>query len=51
MWLGGDFNCHCGRNNSGKQETFGKYGVGESNGAGYNCVEFALSHNVRVVNT
>ena len=28
--LRGDFNGHCGRNNSGKEETIGKYGVGES---------------------
>ena len=37
--------------NSGKEETIGKYGVGESNEAGYNCVAFAMSHNMRVVNT
>ena len=51
LWVGGDFNGHCGRNNSGKEETFGKYGVGESNEAGDNCVAFAMSHNMRVVNT
>ena len=27
LWVGGDFNGHCGRNNSGKEETNGKYGV------------------------
>ena len=50
LWVGGDFNCHCGRNNSGKEETIGKYGVGESNEAGDNFVAFAMSHN-RVLNT
>ena len=50
-WVGGDFNGHCGRNNGGKEETIGKYGVGESNEAGYNWVAFAMSHNMRVVNT
>ena len=51
VWVGGDFNGHCGWNDSGKEETIGKYGVGESNEAGDNCVAFALSHNMRVVNT
>ena len=46
-----NINGHCGRNNSGKEETIGKYGVGESNEAGDNCVAFAMSHNMRVVNT
>ena len=37
LWVGGDFNGHCGRNNSGKEEPIGKYSVGESNEAeGYN---------------
>ena len=31
LWVGGDFNGHCGRNDSGKEDTIGKYGVGESN--------------------
>ena len=26
LWVGGYFNGHCGRNNSGKEETIGKYG-------------------------
>ena len=51
LWVGGHVNGHCGRNNSGKEETIGKYGVGESNEAGDNCVAFAMSHNMRVVNT
>ena len=51
MWVGGDFNGHCGWNNSGKEETIGKYGVGESNESGDNCVAFAMSHNMKVVNT
>ena len=51
LWVGGDFNGHCGRNKSGKEETIGKYGVGESNEAAYNFVAFAMSHNMRVVNT
>ena len=38
LWVGGDFNGHCGRNNSGKEETIGKYGVGESNEAESNIV-------------
>ena len=42
---------HCGWNNSGKGETIGKYGVGESNEAGENVVAYAMSHNMRVVNT
>ncbi len=45
LWVGGDFDDHCGRNDSGKEETIGKYGVGESNEAGDNCVAFAMSHN------
>ena len=45
LWVGGDFNDHCGRNNSGKEETIGKYGVGESNEAGDNFVAFAMCHN------
>ena len=28
LWVGGDFNGHCGWNNSGKEEAIGKYGVG-----------------------
>ena len=55
LWVGGDFNGHCGRNNSGKEETIGKYGVGqrvsESNEAADNVVAFTMSHNMRVVNT
>ena len=51
LWVGGDFDDHCGRNDSGKEETIGKYGVGESNEAGEKCVAFAISHNMRVVNT
>ena len=27
LWVGGHFNGHCGRNNSGKEETIGKYVV------------------------
>ena len=42
VWVGGDFNGHCGRNNSRKEETIGKYGVGESNEAGDNFVAFAI---------
>ena len=51
MWIGGDFNGHCVKNNSGKVETIGKYGVGESNEAGEKFVAFAMSHDMRVVNT
>ena len=51
LWVGGDFNGHCGRNNSGKEEAIRKYGVGESNEAGDNFVVFAMSHNMRVLNT
>ena len=51
LWVGGDFNGRCGRNNSGKEETIGKYSVGESNEAGDNVVAFAMTHNMRVVNT
>ena len=51
LWAVGDFSGHCGRDNSGKEETIGKYGVGESNAAGDNFVAFAMSHNMRVVNT
>ena len=51
VWVGGDFNGDCGWNNSGKEETIGKYGVGESNEAGDNSVAFAMSNNMRVVNT
>ena len=48
------FNYQCGRNNNGKEEIIEKYGVarvGESNEAGDNFVAFAMSHNMRVVNT
>ena len=42
----------CGWDNGGKEENIGKYGVGESNEAGdNNCVAFAMSNNMRVVNT
>ena len=51
LWVGGDVSGHCGRNNSGKEETIGKYGMRESNEAGYKFVAFAMSHNMRVVNT
>ncbi len=51
LWVGGDFNGHCGRNHNVKEETIGTCGVGESNEAGYNCVAFAMSHNMRMVNT
>ena len=51
MWIGGYVKCHCGRNYSGKEEARGKNDVGESNEAGENVVDFAMSHNMRVVNT
>ena len=51
LWVGGDVNGHCGRNNSGKEETIGKYSVGESNEVEEKCVAFAMSHNMRMVNT
>ena len=53
LWVGGDFNGHCGRNNSRKEETIRKYGygVGESNEAGDHFVTFAMGHNTRAVNT
>ena len=51
LWIGVDFKGHSGRNDSGNEETMGKYGVGESNEAGDNCVAFATSHNMRVRNT
>ena len=51
VWVGGDLNGHCGWNNSGKEETIGRYGVGESNETGEKVVAFAMSHNMRVVNT
>ena len=38
VWVGGNFNGHCRRNNSGNVATIGKYGVGESNEAGENVV-------------
>ena len=31
VWIGGDFNDYCGRDNSGKEDTIGRYGVGISN--------------------
>ena len=53
VWVGGDFNGHCGKINRGKDETIAKYGVGdcESNEAGDNVVTFAMRYNMRVVNT
>ena len=52
LWVGGDFNGHCGMNNSGKEETFRKYGVGDSNEDGNHFVSaFAMSQIMRVVNT
>ena len=34
------------KEDSGKEETIGKYGVGESNAAGDNFVALAMCHNV-----
>lgn len=34
LWIGGDFNGHCGSNNRGKEDIIGIYGVGASNVAG-----------------
>ena len=51
LWIGGDFNGHCGTDNTGKEDTIGKYGVGMSNEAGDVFVDFAMSHDLRVVNT
>ena len=51
MWIGGDFNGHCGSDNSGKEDTIGKYGVGSSNAEGDTFVAFAMSHDLRVTNT
>ena len=38
-------------NNSGKGETIGHNGVGESNDVGDNVMAFAMSHSMRRVNT
>ena len=51
LWVGGDFNDHCGNHYSGNEETIGKYSVGESNEAGDNFMAFAMGHNKRLVNT
>ena len=51
IWIGGDFNRHCGSDNTGKERTIGKYGVGNSNKDGDKFVAFAMSHDLRVVNT
>nr|XP_027210414.1 craniofacial development protein 2-like [Penaeus vannamei] len=49
LWIG-DFNGHCGSNNRGK-DTIGIYGVGVSNVAGDQLVDFAMSYSPRTVNT
>ena len=51
VWIGGDFNGHCGKDNRGKEGTIGTYGVGASNEAGDQFVDFAMSHSLRIVNT
>ena len=51
LWIGGDFNGHCGSDNTGKEGTIGKFGVGNSNEAGDVFVDFAMSHDLRIVNT
>ena len=45
LWVGGDFNGHCGRDHTGKEDAIGRYGVGESNEVGDH---FAMSHNLIV---
>ena len=51
VWIGGEFNGHCGSDNGGKEDTIGKYGVGETDKAGDNFVVFAMSQDLRVANT
>ncbi|XP_027230979.2 uncharacterized protein [Penaeus vannamei] len=47
LWIGGDFNGHCGSNNRGKEDTIGIYGVGASNVAGDQLVDFAMNHSLQ----
>ncbi|XP_069971543.1 craniofacial development protein 2-like [Penaeus vannamei] len=51
LWIGGDFNGHCGSNNRGKEDAIRIYGVGASNVAGDQLVDFTMSHSLRIVNT
>nr|XP_027217360.1 uncharacterized protein LOC113809882 [Penaeus vannamei] len=51
LWIGGDFNGHCGSNNRGKEDTIGIYGVGVSNVAGDQLVDFAMSDSLQINNT
>ena len=51
LWIGGDFNGHVGSENTGREEALGIYGHGELNDGGEALVAFAVSHNLRLVNT
>ncbi|XP_047469167.1 craniofacial development protein 2-like [Penaeus chinensis] len=44
LWIGGDFNGHCGNDNIGKEEYTGKHGVGECNEAGEQFMDFAIDY-------
>jgi len=51
LWIGGDFNGCVGSDNTGIEATVGKYGYGERNGGGEAIVDFAVSHDLWIVNT
>ncbi|XP_037803562.1 uncharacterized protein LOC119597969 [Penaeus monodon] len=51
LWIGGDFNGHVGGDNTGREETMGKFGYGTKNDGGEELVTFAMRHNLWIVNT
>ena len=51
VWIGADFNSHVGEGSRGASEVLGKHGVGMRNEEGDNIVEFAIAHQVAIVNT
>ncbi|XP_047491069.1 uncharacterized protein LOC125040532 [Penaeus chinensis] len=50
LWVGGDFNGHVGSDNTGREETVGRYVYGDKNDGGEELVAFAIRHNLWIVN-
>ena len=51
VWIGADLNGHVGAGSRGASEVLGKHGVGMRNEEGDNLVEFAIAHQLAIVNT
>ena len=51
LLVGGDFNGHVGASNGGFEEVHGGHGLGVRNDEGLSLLDFALSYEMKIVNT